>query len=114
MRNLLARLDLEQGDFARAERHARTAWELCRGARDPEGEAVAHDTLARLFHARARHDEAARAWTLALGIFEDLGDPRAAAVRTRLSELPALPPIVPETRTEPLVRRRAHQINPDT
>lgn len=112
MYNLLARLDQEQGDFAHAERHARTAWELCRGARDPEGEAIAHDTLARLFHAQARHDEAARAWTLALGIFEDLGDPRAAAVRTRLSELPTLPPIVPETRTEPLVPRRIYQADP--
>lgn len=109
MCNLLAGLDHEEDDFVGAERRARMAWELCRGARDPEGEAVAHDLLARVCHAQARHDEAAREWMLALSIFEDLGDSRAAAVRTRLSELPTQSPLVPETRTEPVVRGRIHQ-----
>ncbi len=106
--NLLARLALEQASDESVERYARRGLELCRGARDSEGEATARDLLAHVFRESARHDEAAREWTLALTIFEDLADPRAASVRTKLAELPALPPIVPETRTEPLVPSAAH------
>jgi tetratricopeptide (TPR) repeat protein/DNA-binding SARP family transcriptional activator len=104
--NLLAKLDLEQADLTGAERHARMALELCCSTRDTEGEATARDTLARVYHSQARHEEAAREWSVALGLFTDLGDPRAAAVRTRLAELPDAPPVVPQTRTEPLVKPR--------
>jgi tetratricopeptide (TPR) repeat protein len=111
--NLLAKLDYEQADARNAERHACMALDLCRSTRDAEGAATAHDTLARVAHAQARHEDAAREWTVALGLFEDLRDPRAAYVRIRLAELPNIPPVVPDTRTEPLVQRRhAYRTDP--
>lgn len=107
--NLLGRLEAENGALESAERYAHMARDFCRRARDPEGEASAHYTLGRVCHARARHDEAAREWSLALTIFEDLGDPRAATVRTKLAELSASSALALETRTAPLVpRQRLH------
>ncbi|HWM05425.1 MAG TPA: BTAD domain-containing putative transcriptional regulator [Actinophytocola sp.] len=102
--NLLARLDLERSAPEDAERHARMGLGLCRTARDTEGEGTARHLLAQARLAQADHDEAAREWALALIIFEDLRDPRAASVRTKLAELPAAHPLVPETRTAPLTR----------
>jgi tetratricopeptide (TPR) repeat protein len=104
--NLLANVHRAEGDLAGAERCARLALACCRGVRDSRGEATALTLLGQLFQSQARQDEAAQALATALAIFEDLGDDRAGAVRTRLAELPASPLTIPSTRTEQIVPRR--------
>lgn len=102
--NVLCAIHRAEGDKAEAERCAYRAITYCRSARDFRGQAVAHDALGQLLHARAHLDEASEAWSKALAILEDLGDPLASSVRARLAELAELPPPIPATRTVPLLR----------
>jgi tetratricopeptide (TPR) repeat protein/DNA-binding SARP family transcriptional activator len=104
--NALCMIHRDEGNRAQAQRCAREALRHCRIARDFRGQAIAYERLGQLLHADAQLDEAAQAWSKALTLLDDLGDPLAASVRARLAEVAELPPPVPVTRTEPLIQDR--------
>jgi tetratricopeptide (TPR) repeat protein len=99
---ILAAIHRDRGETLEAESHARNAVAFCRDGRDIRGEASANNLLAEFLYAEARHDEAREAWSRSLMAFEDIGDPQAESVRSRLTELAtALPLFFPE-QTRPL------------
>jgi tetratricopeptide (TPR) repeat protein len=104
--NLLCAIHRDEGSLDEAEHCAREALTRCRTARDARGQALAYDAIGQLQRDRAQADEAREAWSHALAILDDLGDPLAGSVRARLAELTELPPPVPTTRTEPVVPDR--------
>lgn len=102
---LLAQISRDRGTIREAEQLSRLAVSRSRGASDVRSEAAALDILAEVMHTQARHDEAIDAWSRALTLFEDLGDPRADSVRARLAEYMAFPSAIPAERTAPLLGR---------
>ncbi|HEX3649523.1 MAG TPA: BTAD domain-containing putative transcriptional regulator [Pseudonocardiaceae bacterium] len=97
---VLAAVERDQNDLQNAEHHARLSINLCRQSRDPLGEAVALNLLGELCHGRARLREAMEAWSSALAIFDDLGDPRANSLRADLNELSAAMSMAAPTQTK--------------
>jgi tetratricopeptide (TPR) repeat protein len=104
---ILAAVQRDEKDLAGAEQQARLSISFCRQGHDPMGEAVALNLLGELCHKRARLDEAAEAWSMALAIFEDIGDPRADPIRTMLQELSNAPVATPAQ------TRRLYDMPPD-
>jgi tetratricopeptide (TPR) repeat protein len=104
---LLANICRDGGDLRGAEHHARSAAALCRRGRQPDAEAANTQLLGDILYAQARHDEAVDAWSKALAIFEDLGDPRANSVRDSLAEVAKAFHIQPPEQTRPLNGNRA-------
>ncbi len=72
----LARLALDAGDPATAEKEARTALDRFRAFRLPEGEALAHEALATIFLARQDATSADREIRLAQGLTKTSQDRR--------------------------------------
>ena len=81
-------LALAGGDARRAEDLARRAFELHRAHEDPVGAANAAVDLGLARRARGKADEAHRAFSAGLTLFETLGDPRGQAdARVNLASL---------------------------
>jgi DNA-binding SARP family transcriptional activator/tetratricopeptide (TPR) repeat protein len=82
--NVLSVVHRIQGNLAEAERCARRATVSCRQARNAADELIAYEALGQALHARGWATEAAGAWSKALAIAVDIGDPLAAVLSNRL------------------------------
>jgi len=86
----LGRVHLESGRLADALAVLTQAHRVHQASGDLRGEAVTLRYLGQARHAAGDHDEARRAWTSALALFENLkAEPEAADIRSALAALPA-------------------------
>lgn len=76
---------LDRNQPARAARYFRQALTVRRAIQDRQGEARTLDGLATALHTLGKRDAARRLWLHALAIYDDLNDPAATELRTRLS-----------------------------
>ncbi|HKN99526.1 MAG TPA: BTAD domain-containing putative transcriptional regulator [Pseudonocardiaceae bacterium] len=105
---ILAAVQRDQNDLAGAEQHIKRSITFCRQGRDLVGEAAALNMLAELCHKRGRLHEAIDAWSNALAIFENIGDPRAQSIQIILDEVTRAMPASAPPQTE-----RVYRTSPD-
>lgn len=77
---------LDRGRAAKAARYFRDAVSVRRAIQDRQGEARSTDSLGTALRALGKLDAGRRMWLRALAIYEDLGDPAALDVRSRLTD----------------------------
>jgi tetratricopeptide (TPR) repeat protein len=102
----LASIHFACQEYQSAERCARRALTYFRGARLDLKQAATLCMIAESVYHQARHDEAVDCWVLALSLLDSAGERQAAdEVRQRLAEVAAVPPVIPQERTEPMRTR---------
>ncbi|WP_156077204.1 BTAD domain-containing putative transcriptional regulator [Saccharothrix sp. NRRL B-16314] len=90
----LAAVHRDLDDFEKAEFYADRAITLTRQARDLRRQAGAQDVLGQVRWRQGRHSEARECWSIAYGLYSDLGDSRADGIRNQLDDWsePDVPP----------------------
>ncbi|MFI6497962.1 tetratricopeptide repeat protein [Nonomuraea typhae] len=88
----MAELDLVRGDRDQALAHLSRAAGVYRSVGNRRGEAECLSQKAEILQALDRWAEARESWEAALALYDLVGDPRAAQVRTRMRTLPAATP----------------------
>lgn len=101
---VLALVARDERKFEDAMRYARRTVVLYAQVRDARGEATTCDVLASAQYALGEREEATHAWHRALVVLEDLGDPLADVVRSRLAEAVASLPVGPPAQERAEVR----------
>ncbi|NUT52148.1 MAG: tetratricopeptide repeat protein [Saccharothrix sp.] len=83
--NDLSAVHLAMGDFEQAASHAAQALETLTAVDYWHGQALSSELLGDALGKLGRPEEAAVRWRAAIDFYESLGDPRAAALRARLT-----------------------------